>query len=98
MLSESEIIEIINHKIELDEGTGYKEGGSSHLSYKSFQMNSFETSRISLQETEIIYRYTVYVETEFTYFPDNPPTEYQYKKMILVNSKGKILRETELDV
>ncbi len=97
MFSEDEIREIINHKIESDELTGYQGGGSSHLAYKTCRMNSFEASRISLREIEIIYQYTVYVETEFTYFPDNPPAEYQHKKIIIVNSKGEVIREKDLD-
>ena len=93
MFSESEILEIINHKIELDEGTGYKKGGSSHLSYKTFQVKSFKTDCISSGETEITYMYTVYVDTEFTSYPDNPPAEYRHKKKITVNGKGEIVRE-----
>lgn len=97
MFSESEILEIINHKIELDEGTGYKGGGSSHLSYKTFQVDSFKAEGISSGETEITYMYTVYVETEFTCYPDNPPAEYCHKKKITVNGRGEIVREGKPD-
>ena len=97
MFSESDILEIINNKIELDEGTGCKGGGSSHLSYKTFRVDSFKTEETSFGETGITYMYTVYVETEFTYYPDNPPAEYRYKKKIIVNGKGEIVREETPD-
>ena len=42
---------------------------------------------------EIPYSYTVFVETEFTYYPDNPPHEYTREGVARVDDEGRILED-----
>jgi hypothetical protein len=98
MFSEKEVREIIKGKIKQDEVLGEGVGGSGHLGYKSFKINhiskpeKIHTSNEQLRR--ITYEYTIYVETEFTYYPDNPPHEYKYRKTIFLDEGGNILKES----
>ncbi|UCG02809.1 MAG: hypothetical protein JSW11_02235 [Candidatus Heimdallarchaeota archaeon] len=95
MLSETEIREVIKGKIDQDENLGEKVGESGHLGYTSYEIDHI--SKPVKQPGEIwkvAYIYTLYVETEFTYYPDNPPYEYKYKKTIFLDEKGKIVNES----
>ncbi|MBN2412457.1 hypothetical protein JXQ31_12270 [candidate division KSB1 bacterium] len=85
MYTDKEILEIIDQKITADEKLGEQAGGSGHLGFVSYQINYFKTRQISPQRLEIAYSYTVYVESEFTYYPDNPPKPYTHDKKIMVN-------------
>ncbi|MFX1517164.1 MAG: hypothetical protein ACFFC6_12750 [Promethearchaeota archaeon] len=95
MFSEQEIREIVNNKICQDEDLGEQVGGSGHLGYKSYridQVNKPEKIESDNEELwRIIYEYTVYVETEFTFYPDNPPHEYKYRKSLFLDNNGKLL-------
>lgn len=35
----------------------------------------------------------LYVETEFTYYPDNSPHEYKYRKTVILDKKRDIVNE-----
>ena len=97
MFTKEEIAEIIKKKITEDEKPGEQTGGSGHLGYKSFEIKNIETKEIENNKVKIIYDYIVTVETEFTYYPDNPPYQYPHKKKIIINSEGKIIHEKEID-
>lgn len=98
MLSESEIEDIIKNKIDQDEGLGDQVGGSGHLGYVSYTIDNIsQPKRVETDKGdgwEITYDYTLIVETEFTYYPDNPPREYKYKKTIILDNNGKIISES----
>ncbi|MEW6181862.1 MAG: hypothetical protein AB1500_01620 [Bacillota bacterium] len=94
MFAESEVLEIINRKIRSDEGPGHQTGGSGHAGFVEYKIDGFQTRQISRELLEIAYRYRVSVETEFTYYPDNPPAEYFYQKVIVVNREKEIVSET----
>ena len=93
MLTEKEILEFINQKITADEKLGDQVGGSGHMGFVSYKINHFKTRKISPQQFEITYSYTLYVETEFTYYPDNPPMEYPHERKIVVNRDREIVGE-----
>ncbi|MFX0125228.1 MAG: hypothetical protein ACFFAE_16495 [Candidatus Hodarchaeota archaeon] len=98
MFTEKEISEIIKDKIELDENLGEQVGGSGHLGYKSFKIDHINKPKKIITATDktwrITYTYTLSVETEFTYDPDNPPHEYKYKKAIILDKRRKIIDES----
>ena len=89
---------VIAH-IRRDEKLGEKGGCSGHLSQTSYNLAQIETPRRIQHPSgaawKVIYHYTVCVETEFTYYPDNPPYEYAYRKMIIIDGDGKIIEESE---
>ena len=91
MFTDKEINEIINKKISADEKPGDRTGGSGHLGFVSYRINHYKTRQMSHERVEIIFNYTVYVETEFTSYPDNPPMEYTYERKIIVNCDKEIV-------
>ncbi|UCE13566.1 MAG: hypothetical protein JSV04_15480 [Candidatus Heimdallarchaeota archaeon] len=96
MFSEAELKRLINAKIATDEDLGEQVGGSGHLGFSSYEINFISDPVKKNNKTwKITYEYTVFVETEFTYYPDNPPYEYQYRKTIFVDDDGKIVRESK---
>ncbi|MFH2096868.1 MAG: hypothetical protein ABIJ16_14255 [Bacteroidota bacterium] len=90
MLPEDEIIGIVKKTIEQDENPGYKSGSSDHVGYVSYVIDSVESRQLD-ECVELCYVYTIIIETEFTYYPDNPPHEYQYEKTIRVNDRGEVM-------
>lgn len=91
MFTEEEIQEIVKQKIETDEQLGNRAGGSGHLGFKSYVLNGVKTKQLTDNQLEIRYSYTVYVETEFTYYPDNPPMEYSHTCVVVVDTNKNIL-------
>lgn len=89
MLSEQEIKEVIHDKIEKDEKTGERSGGSGHLGEVSYELQDFKTEEVDENHIRITYRYTVFVETEFTYNPDNPPHSYRKEKSFVIDPNNK---------
>lgn len=85
MLSKEEIENIVRKQIESDEKTGMQTGGSGHSSFVTYKIDDIKTRALKNNKLEIEYRYTIFVETEFTYYPDNPPHEYQHSKKIIYN-------------
>ena len=97
MFSETKLRDIVTAKIEQDEILGEQAGGSGHLGYVSYELNEIEEpEKVQTdkgQGWEIVYTYTIVVETEFTYYPENPPHEYRYKKRIIVDDIGNIIKD-----
>ncbi len=103
MLPESKIKDIIIAKITQDEDLGDQVGGSGHLGYISYIIDSIhKPERVQIDDDDdgwkITYTYTLVVETEFTYYPDNPPREYKYKKTIIIDDNGKIISESPKEI
>ena len=94
MITDSEILDIIKNKIELDENLGDQKGGSGHLGFVNYGVKDYSHELINPSKIKIIYTYTIFVETEFTYYPDNPPQEYLKKKMIFIDNNKEIISET----
>ena len=79
-----------------DEDLGEHVGGSGHLGFKSYQLKNIDMTTLPDDKIQVIYGYIVSVETEFTYYPDNPPMEYPRKKKIIINSTGDIVEEVDI--
>lgn len=95
MFTEKEILEIIKQKIEIDENLSQQSGGSGHLGFVSYKIMDYQKRLIQPDQLEISYHYCIVVETEFTYYPDNPPMEYHFKNVIMVNKDKEILSENK---
>jgi hypothetical protein len=95
MFTGERLREIVVAHIERNERLGYQAGGSGHLGYVSFEVDKIgEPTRIGSGEGEVwevAYSYTLFVETEFTYYPDNPPHEYRKSATVLIDHYGNIL-------
>lgn len=97
-LSKDTIRNIVSNQIEKDESLGEGVGGSGHLGYVDFQIDSIDEPRKVPEGWEITYRYTISITTEFTIYPDNPPQETGYQKTILVDEKGEVVKERPTEV
>ncbi len=93
MLSKEDLRQIVKQKIESDEKLGEHASKSGHLAYISYTVNDINVKKLCEEKTEIRYRYTLFVETEFTVYPDNPPMECSKTKVIVID-KGKNIIET----
>lgn len=91
MFSEEEINKIVSLKIEADEQLGDQVGGSGHLGYANYLLTDVETEEREDGTTEIRYSYKVIVETEFTYFPDNPPMEMFRSKVLVIDKEKNVM-------
>jgi len=91
MLTKEQIEDIVKQKINEDEHPGEAVGGSGHLGYKSVDLKAIETKVTDDDTIEVTYEYIITVETEFTFYPDNPPMEYPCRKTIRLNSKGMVV-------
>ena len=86
---------IVWKQIEKDEKLGDQVGGSGHLGYVDCSIDNVNEPKKVPEGWEITYQYMVSVTTEFTVYPDNPPQETLYEKIIIVNDNGKIIKEGE---
>jgi hypothetical protein len=87
-----ELRKIVDSHIRGRERLGEQAGGSGHLGYVSYALGEIGIPvRGEGGVWEIPYSYTVFVETEFTYYPDNPPHEYRREAVARVDDEGGIL-------
>ena len=93
MFTEKEIESIIKEYIEKTEKLGNQTGGSGHLGFSSYDLIEFGSQQLGKELLEIKFIYKIFVETEFTYYPDNPPQETEYEKEIIVNDKKEVVSE-----
>lgn len=92
MFTGEELRKIVDSHIRGRERLGEQAGGSGHLGYVSYALGEIgEPVRGEGGVWEIPYSYTVFVETEFTYYPDNPPHEYRREAVARVDDEGGIL-------
>ena len=96
MFTKKEVEEIIKKKIESDEKLGEQSGGSGHLCYVSYRLKDFLSKDLPDNQVQIHYKYSIFVETEFTYEPDNPAYEYKHSKIIVVDKNKNIFSEEEI--
>jgi len=61
------------------------------MGYVSYKLKNYSTRPLSSDRLEIEYSYCTYVETEFTYYPDNPPMEFQHSRRIVIDRDKKIV-------
>ncbi|PLX06139.1 MAG: hypothetical protein C0596_16780 [Marinilabiliales bacterium] len=95
MIKQDKIKEIILQYLNKEEEAGNSSGGSGHMAFKSVGSIEIIDTIFQKIQTQIIFKYRVTIETEFTYYPDNPPYFYDYKQSILINDCGEILNTGE---
>ncbi len=95
MFSQEQLTEIVRRHIESQEKLGYQAGGSDHSAYVSYEIRKIETFPLDARKVRIRYEYVLFVETEFTYYPDNPPMEYEKSQEIIVDEKGQIVKSEQ---
>ncbi|GAB4294773.1 MAG: hypothetical protein Kow0068_19580 [Marinilabiliales bacterium] len=93
MLTEHEK-SLITKKINLIENAGENTGGSSHKSFTTITIDDINIIKETSLEKLIECQYTVIIETEFTYYPDNHPNETTYKIVIKLTD-NKIFVESD---
>jgi hypothetical protein len=89
------VLETVTALIARTEQTGEATGGSGHLSHVSFgnvRVTAIEPAGEG--RWRVGFSYAIYVETEFTYWPDNPPHEYPKEGEVLVDDKGREIEPT----
>ncbi len=91
MLSDEKIKEIVETRIQRTEKLGFQSGGSGHMGHVSFRIDDIKSRDLEGGKTEISFSYILMVETEFTYYPDNPPYEYPASGTLLIESNDQIL-------
>lgn len=87
MKSKEEIEKIVRKQIEADQKIGIQAGGSGHSAFVTYQINEIKSKPINKNQLEIEYSYTLFVESEFTYYPDNLPQEYPHSKKIIIQDE-----------
>lgn len=98
-IGEHEILSIVDSVIRKDEKLGEQAGGSGHLGFVTHHIDNInEVRQVQTnkgQGWKITYTYTIVVETEFTYYPDNPPRQIKYKKAIVIDENGGVIEESK---
>ncbi len=93
MITKDEIEAIINQQIVSTEKLGDFGSTSGHMSNISYRLNDFSYCEIEEGNIKINYSYTTSVETEFTYYPDNPPYEYNHEKELIIDTNKNIITD-----
>jgi len=96
VISKEEVEKLIRSYIEKIENLGEQSGGSGHLSFTSYQLIEFDHKKINDDQVKARFTYIVVVDTEFTYYPDNPPYETEYEKKIVIDKEKNIISEETL--
>lgn len=92
MLSEQEIQNLVQKQIERTEKLGHQSGGSGHMAYVGYKIDEIEITHLPNGKIRVDYRYSTYVETEFTYEPDNPPMEYPSSGSFVIDEENSITK------
>lgn len=96
MLTEKEQTRI-SEKISVLEHIGEHAGGSGHTAYTHASIDKTEVLEKNENSKDILCEYTVFIETEFTYCPDNPPEETTYSiKFRLTENTIEVLEEKQI--
>jgi hypothetical protein len=79
------IIAAIREYLESKHKLGERSGGSGHKGFVSYAIDDYELQELENGNTKVIFSYTITTETEFTYYPDNPPYEDKYEEELLLD-------------
>lgn len=91
--TKEEIEKIVKSYIESVEKLSDQTGGSGHMGYVGYELVKFNSEYLQNKLQKITFTYKIFVETEFTYYPDNPPHETEYEKEIVIDDKSNIISE-----
>ena len=96
VMEKREIRNIIKKIIETQEKLGDEVGGSQHRANTTYSLQEISEPKPLFYEGKdaftISYVYKILVETEFTYYPDNPPYEYKYEQNAVISDEGEVLK------
>jgi len=91
MSQKHKIENIIMRYIGSNHTLGDRAGGSGHMGHVSCTLDEFNFKELGDGNTEVNFKYTLVTETEFTYYPDNPPQDEKFKKKLLLNRELNII-------
>lgn len=74
-MTEVQLQQLVCQDLKQHETLGEQGSNSGHLVFVSYTIDTIETPAKTPQGWQITYHYTIITETEFTYYPDNPPYE-----------------------
>ena len=80
------VLSAIEAHIKSKHKLGEQSGGSGHKGHVSFRVDNYEQRKLEDGKTEVSFKYTIFTETEFTYYPDNPPYEDRYESKIIIET------------
>jgi len=90
-MDEKSIEKIVREQIEKVEKLGDQAGGSGHMGHISYRIDGIKTKELEDGNREVSYDYTLMVETEFTYYPDNPPHEISVSGILVLDPQGRMI-------
>jgi len=96
MFSDEQIEDIVRRYIESKEKLGTHSGGSGHMSDISYNIDDISEPEDCEEGCSVTFQYTIVVISEFTVWPDNPPSEHRYAKKIIIDEKGNITEDTTI--
>lgn len=85
MNANADILAAIEGYIKSKHKLGEQTGGSGHKGFVSFRLDEYDQQKLKDGKTEVSFKYTIFTETEFTYYPDNPPYEDHYEAIIKID-------------
>ncbi len=97
MITTEAVEAIIRKHITATEKLGHHGSTSGHMSHIGYSLDEFTFEETEENTISIKYSYTTVVETEFTYYPDNPPYEYHYKKEMIIDKEHNIISDELLE-
>ena len=80
-----EIESAIKSHIESRHRIGEHSGGSGHKGFVSYTIDEYDHKILDNGNIQVSFKYTITTETEFTYYPDNPPYEDKYEEVFLLD-------------
>ncbi|MCP4441302.1 MAG: hypothetical protein GY810_20545 [Aureispira sp.] len=86
--SKEEIEKLVHEQIAQNEKLGHSSGGSGHLGCVSYTLDKIDEPTQTKTAWEVHYHYTIVVETEFTYYPDNPPYETPHSGVLILKKEA----------
>jgi hypothetical protein len=84
MIAKEDLEKLIRERIESEEKLGEQAGGSGHMGYVDYHIDSIDEPVRTGEGYSVTYSYTLVITTEFTYEPDNPPYRVPVTKTILI--------------
>jgi len=97
MMTKEEVEAIVRKHIEDIEKLGEYGSTNGHMSSTTYELDTISFDEYEDGCIHINYSYITFVETEFTYYPDNPPHEYPHVRMMVINKDRQIISDTSLE-
>jgi hypothetical protein len=94
IFTEEHIQRALQHRLDRIENAGEHAGGSGNLGEISVKITKIEPAEsVAPLRWRVAFEYTVFVVSEFTSYPDNPPHESHYRSAVLFDETGEIAGE-----